>query len=191
MATGDGGMIVTRDKKIYDRLMKLRWMGISRDTWDRAESGAYHWDYNVEELGFKYQMNDIAAAIGLVQLWKLEAMNQKRRELAARYRKALAKISGVQFLAEKPGIKHAQHNFIIKTVKRDALAVFLQERQISTGVHYRPNNHYAMYRGAGGPTPVADAVWKQLLTLPLYPTLSFQQQDYVVRSIAEFFEKES
>lgn len=186
MATGDGGMIVTNDKKHYDRLMKLRWVGISKDTWNRNEKGAYSWDYNIEELGFKYQMNDITAAIGLVQLRKLDGMNQKRRALAKRYREGLAGISGIELPGEKPGVESARHNFIIKTNDRDGLMEFLKTRQISTGVHYRPNNHYELYQNAGK-TPAAEEVWKRIVTLPLYPSMTTEQQDYVIRSIKVFF----
>lgn len=186
MATGDGGMIVTNDKKMYDRLMKLRWVGISRDTWNRSEKGAYSWDYNIEELGFKYQMNDISAAIGLIQLRKLDGMNENRRALAKRYREALAGIPGIELLTVKPEVVSAQHNFIIKTDKRDELMAYLKERQISTGVHYRPNNHYEMYQNFSGPTPTAEQVWQRIVTLPLYPSMTLKQQDYVISCIRSF-----
>ncbi len=187
LAIGDGGMIVTRDKKIYERLLKLRWVGISRDTWDRSRKGSYSWDYNIEELGFKYHMNDISAAIGLVQLGRLDSLNERRKQLALRYRAALKRVPQIQLLDIHPRAQSAWHNFVVLAERRDELMMFLRERSISTGVHYRPNNHYALYRDMRGETTVAEALWPRLLTLPLFPDLQEVQQDYILHSIKAFY----
>ena len=88
LTTGDGGMIITDDEKINNKLRKLRWVGIDRDTWSRTGI-KYSWRYTVDELGYKYHMNDITAVIGLVQLETVEQDNKKRRNLAQRYQKKL------------------------------------------------------------------------------------------------------
>ncbi len=191
MSTGEGGMITTDDPELYGRLMKLRWMGISRDTWSREEKDRkYSWYYNVEEVGFKYHMNDIPAAIGLVQLRKLDKMNQRRRELAEKYNKGLTGLNWLKTPVVKSYAEPSYHNYVIKAEKRDQLNIYLQEKGISTGVHYIPNNHYDMYHPFRGQTPVSDTVWKKVLTLPLFPDLKDEEVDFIIREIKEFGKRE-
>ncbi len=191
LATGEGGMVTTDDSEFYGRLVKLRWMGISRDTWSREEKDKkYSWYYDVEEVGFKYHMNDIPAAIGIVQLKKLDKMNQRRREITERYNQGLKDLQWLEIPTVKPYARPSHHNYVIKVVKRDQLNIYLQEKGISTGVHYIPNNHYEMYHSFRGETPVADSVWKKLLTLPLFPDLKDEEVDYIIREIKEFGKRE-
>jgi len=189
LATGDGGMITTNDTEIYQRLMKLRWVGIAKSTWSRdvEDSKGYSWSYNVEELGFKYHMNDITAAIGLVQLAKLDSMNKRRKEISRRYSEAFSSCGKIQIPTMKDYMtKPACHNYVIKLDKRDGLNDYAKQHGFSTGVHYIPNNHYDMYRDFRGETPVSDAVWKKLLTLPLYPDLKDEEVALIVNSVLEF-----
>jgi perosamine synthetase len=191
MSTGEGGMITTDDPELYGRLLKLRWMGISKDTWSREEKDKkYSWYYNVEEVGFKCHMNDIPAAIGLVQLKKLDRMNQRRKEITERYNQGLKGLSGLETPTVKSYAVPSHHNYVIKVEKRDPLNIYLQQKGISTGVHYIPNNHYEMYRPFRGDTPVSDSVWKKLLTLPLFPDLKDEEVDFIIREIREFGERE-
>lgn len=187
LAIGDGGMITTNDDRIYERLKKLRWLGITKDTWARVgKDQRYSWRYDVEELGFKYHMNDIQAAIGLVQLRKLDKTNERRRGIVKAYNEALADLEWIETPTIKAYAKSACHNYVIKLEERDALGAYLHDRGISTGVHYIPNNHYRMYKGFGRPTPVADKVWKKLLTLPLYPDMTEEEFGKIVESIRAF-----
>jgi perosamine synthetase len=191
MSTGEGGMITTHDPELYGRLLKLRWMGISRDTWSREEKDEkYSWYYNVDEVGFKYHMNDIPAAIGLVQLKKLEKMNLRRKEIAERYNEGLKSLKWLEIPVIRSYARPSHHNYVIKVEKRDQLNIYLQEKGISTGVHYIPNNHYEMYRSSRGDTPITDFVWKKLLTLPLFPDLKDEEVDFIIREIKEFGERE-
>lgn len=194
LATGEGGMITTNDKKVYEQLKKLRWLGISKGTWDRELSennmSKYSWYYEVEEIGFKYHMNDIPAAIGLEQLKKIEKMNDKRRKLSLRYNKILGGMDRVTTPVIKEYAKSAHHNYVIKTNNRSKLNEYLQAKGISTGVHYIPSYYYKMYKDYKAECPIAEDVWKKLLTLPLYPDLSLKQQDFVVDRIKDFFNKE-
>jgi perosamine synthetase len=191
MSTGEGGMITTDDSELYGRLLKLRWMGISKDTWSREEKDKkYSWYYNVEEVGFKCHMNDIPAAIGLVQLKKLDKMNQRRRDITERYHQGLKGLKWLEIPIVKPYAKPSYHNYVIKVEKRDQMNIYLQEKGISTGVHYIPNNHYEMYQGFRGETPVADRVWKKLLTLPLFPDLNDEEVNLVIHEIKEFGKRE-
>lgn len=190
LATGDGGMITTNDPEIYERLMKLRWLGITKDTWSREENDSkrYSWHYDVEELGFKYHMNDITAALGLVQLAKLDLMNQRRLEISKKYAESFSSLNYV----EVPKIKDymtmpACHNYVIKLDNRDGLNEYLKQKGISSGVHYIPSNHYNMYREYKEKTPISDDVWKKVLTLPLYPDLKPEQVEFIINSVREFF----
>lgn len=200
LATGDGGMITVKDKNIAERLKRLRWVGINKDTWDRLEDitddenksfRVYGWHYEIDEIGFKYHMNDINAALGIVQLKKLEESNKKRRDLASRYTKNLGKIKQIRCPVVKGNVVSAQHNYVIRTEDRDKLHLFLREKNISSGVHYMPLHLQPFYRKLYPEVklPVVEREWKKLLTLPLYPDLTIKQQDYVISSIREFYER--
>lgn len=199
LATGDGGMITVKDKKTADRLQRLRWCGINKNTWDRLEDiyeeekayRIYGWHYEVEELGYKYHMNDINAAIGLVQLQKLDKSNQKRRTLASRYNHELNKIKELKCPVVKSNIISAQHNYVIRCGERDKLHLFLREKNISSGVHYMPLHLQPFYKKLypNARLPIAETQWKQLLTLPLYPNLTQKKQDYIINCIREFYTK--
>lgn len=189
LATGEGGMIVVHDAEIYERLKRLRWMGITKDTWSRegTNSKQYSWYYDVVEVGYKYNMNDIPAAIGIVQLGKLNKMNERRREISQMYTEAFSNEDWI----ETPTIKEymtkpACHNYVIKAGCRDKLNSYLKDNGISTGVHYIPNNHYEMYKKYKGKTPVCNQAWKKLLTLPLFPDLTDEQVEYIIDKIKKF-----
>lgn len=199
LATGDGGMITTDNKEVYELLKRLRWVGIDKSTWERTEAigeamkserkeyGKYGWYYEVNELGYKYHMNDIAAAIGLVQLKELEKTNQRRREIVESYNQAFGDIEWIETPVEREYVKSAHHNYVIKTPYRDELNLYLRDKGIATGVHYMPIHLQPYYRKqfyAG--VPVAEKVWTTLLTLPLYPDLTDEDFDYVVDSIRSF-----
>lgn len=198
LATGDGGMITVKDKIIADRLKRLRWMGINKDTWGRLEDisedenksfRVYGWHYEIEELGYKYHMNDINAALGIIQLRRLEDSNRKRRNLAKRYTKSLEKIVQIRCPVLKEDMVSAQHNYVIRIEDRDKLHLFLRERNISSGVHYMPLHLQPYYRRLYPyvKLPIVEREWKKLLTLPLYPNLTIKEQDHVISSIKEFY----
>jgi len=189
LSTGDGGMLVTDDGAVADRVRKLKWMGISRGTWERFSSGqaGRSWEYDVEEVGFKYQMNDIAAAIGLVQLGKLEIANQLRRRRVRRYEEAFAEVAGVEPLAQRPYAENACYHMVVQLDERDALCDFLEGRNIQSGVHFYPNHFLPVYQPfRGGPLPVVERVWQRILTLPLYPQMTDAEQDRVIDGVRSF-----
>ncbi len=189
LATADGGMITTDDPEINSRLLKLRWMGITKDTWAREDKDKkYSWYYNVEEVGYKCHMNDITAALGLVQLKKLDRMNDRRREITEKYNKGFANLGWLETPVLKSYAKSACHNYVIKAKDRDRLNAYLQENGISTGVHYIPNNHYQMYKNCRGETPVCENVWTKLLTLPLFPDLKDSEVDMIIEKVRRFKE---
>lgn len=189
LSTGDGGMLVTDDDAVAERVRKLRWMGISRGTWERFHNGhpGRAWEYEVEEVGFKYGMNDIAAALGLVQLDKLERANSMRRRLVQRYRDAFASLEGIEPLAQRAYGQSACYSMVVKLAQRDALCDYLLTCDIESGVHFYPNHFLPVYRPYHtAPLPVTEAVWQRILTLPLYPHLTEGQQDRVIAGIEHF-----
>lgn len=199
LSTGDGGMITVKDKTTAQRLRRLRWMGINKDTWDRLEVisddkssaayRAYGWYYEVDELGYKCHMNDINAVLGLVQLRKLDKSNGKRRALAKRYTQILQKLPEIKCPVIKTDIISAQHNYVIQCKNRDKLHLFLRAKNISSGVHYMPIHLQPYYKKLFPNVclPVVENVWKSLLTLPLFPDLSEKEQDYIISCIKEFY----
>lgn len=194
LATGDGGMVTTNNSDLAKRIKNLRWVGIDKNTWEREELiehknyRQYGWYYDVIDLGYKYHMNDIGAAIGLVQLKNLEKANKKRRKLAARYSVKLKSLRWLKTPTVKPYAVSAWHNYVIRTKHRDKLNLFLKEKGISTGVHYMPIHKFSFYKSnkLSASVPVTDRIWQQLLTLPLYPTLSIKDQNRVIRGILQF-----
>lgn len=174
LATGDGGMVIPRTEEEAQRLRRLRWVGIDKDTWARENQSErrYDWYYEVRELGFKYHPSDITSALGLVQLEKLDGRNARRRQLVARYRAALSAYPRVSTLGERPETVSACHNFVVRILEREAFRLFLAQRMISTGVHYTPLTAQPLFSPFAVPLPVTDRVAPELVTLPLYPDLT-------------------
>lgn len=187
LAMGDGGMISTEDSALWQHLKKLRWLSITKSTWERSSKGKrYHWQYAIEDIGYKYHMNDIQATIGLVQLSKLEKANEKRRILTERYNSAFKNLGFISIPVTRPYVKNAHHNYVIKVKERDALSDYLREKGISTSVHYEPLYSYSLFKKYGKKLPVTEKIWKKILTLPLYPDLKFKEQDRVIEEIIKF-----
>ena len=194
LATADGGMVTTNDDGLAKKIKNLRWLGINKNTWEREELvqerkyRQYGWYYDVTELGYKYHMNDITAAIGLVQLKKLNTANKKRRKLAARYTDHLKDITWIETPIIKGDVISAQHNYVIKTSFRNELNLYLKSKGISTGVHYMPIHHFTFYKQnhLTAKVPVTEAVWVRLLTLPLYPTLTIKDQNKIIKAIKSY-----
>lgn len=188
LAMGDGGALTLDDKILAERAKRLRWVGIDRGTWDRTKlDRSYWWKYHVDEIGLKCHMNDIAASIGLVQLNKLESMNKRRREIASMYTKAFQNIKQIETpVNDDKYFKSSWHIYCIKCKKRDDLSIFLQSKGINTGVHYTPIHTYSCY-GNSPSLPVAEEVSKKIMSLPIYPDLTNQEVQYVIKTIKEFF----
>ncbi|NKB69237.1 MAG: DegT/DnrJ/EryC1/StrS aminotransferase family protein [Candidatus Latescibacteria bacterium] len=188
LSTGDGGMLTTDDDDIAERIRRLRWMGISRGTWERFHGAqpARNWEYEVDEAGFKYAMNDIAASLGLVQLGKLETGNQHRRRIVERYCRAFSQTPDVEPLAHKNYGQSACYSMVVKVDARDALCDHLEACGVESGVHFYPNHLYPAYKPYRVSLPVAEEVWQRILTLPLYPHLTQAQQDKVIEGVLSF-----
>jgi perosamine synthetase len=186
MTTGEGGCVTTDSAAIARRLARLRWMGIERDTWLRTAGPVHDSHYEVAELGFNYRMHDIAAAIGLVQLGKLERLNERRREIARRYDEAFRGLTWLSCPAVATDAVSARHNYALQLDRRDALQEWLRERGIASGIHYMPLHLQPFYRAAGASLPVAERAWRRLLLLPIYPDLKEEEQEKIIDTVLAF-----
>ena len=187
LATGDGGMLTTNDPDLDARVRRSRWLGINKDTWTRADDGGnYAWAYNVEEFGFKSHMNDITAAIGLAQLARLDRTNGRRREVAAKYTAALSALPWLQLPVERPGVRSAWHNYVVRVAERERFMKHLNDRGVSTGMHYIPNHLYDLYKPYTTSLPVTERVWSKLVTLPLFPDLTDAEAQTVIDAVSSY-----
>ena len=181
VTTAEGGMLVTRDDEIADRVRSLSLHGMDKDAWKRYERGGT-WRYDVLETGYKYNMPDMAAAIGLTQLAKLPANQKRRDELAAAYLSALEDIPGVCAAALGSMGADDRHSWCVfpmlvderaAGISRDALIEALRERNIGTSVHYIPSHLFSAYKHRRhGPLQVTETEWLKLVSLPLFPGMS-------------------
>lgn len=188
LSTGDGGILTTNDPALADRARKLRWMGISRGTYDRFRKNgtARRWEYEVGELGYKCYMNDLNAAIGLVQLGKLESANAQRREIFLQYERAFAALDWLQTPTERAEVRSAMHAYVARTPQRDGLIDHLEQRGIDSGVHYKPCHLFDVYRPYRAALPVTDALWPQLITLPMFPSMTQSEVERVIAAVRDF-----
>jgi perosamine synthetase len=185
LATGDGGAILTNDREQAERLRALRWCGINRSTWDRTKTQRYGWDYDITEIGFKYNWNDLQAALALAQLERLEEMEAHKAQIWQLYDEAFAEIAGIQRPAYIEGGR--RHLYVIRVAPglRDTLVDYLVARDISAGVHYKPLTYYPMWQQQT--PPVTEREWRRLVTLPMYGDMPLEDASRVIAEIRSFF----
>lgn len=188
LATGDGGMLTTKNQLWAKRAKSLRWLGIDQSTWDRSKiDQRYWWKYNVDEIGLKCHMNDIAAAIGLVQLQRISQLNSRRREIVQQYLTALSSVVEIELpIDDDDTYRSSWHLFCIRCERRDELSSFLSSRGISTGVHYAPIHQYNCYK-TKVVLPIAEKAFERMLTLPLYPELKDSEVHTIIETILDFY----
>jgi dTDP-4-amino-4,6-dideoxygalactose transaminase len=180
LPTADSGMICLKDLADDERVRKLTWLGINKDTYTRtASEGAYKWMYEVEEVGYKYHGNSIMAAIALVQLKYLDQDNAYRRLLATWYRQNLKGQAAINIVPVAPNCESSTHLLQVRVKNRDAVMLALNEHEIYPGVHYRDNTNYTMYAYAKGTCPNAANASQEIISLPLHLGLSKPDIDLV------------
>jgi perosamine synthetase len=183
LSTGEGGMITTDDEEIYKQAKILRLLGINRDTWDRFNKIPYSWEYDVGVIGYKANGNDILNAIGISQLKKLDIGQKRRLEIVNIYNEKLKDVVTIpEFNPDS-----SWHLYVIKTFFRNELMLFLKDKGIDSGVHYKPIHLHSCYN-CDYSLLVAEKVWHNILTLPLFPSLTDAEIDLVVDSIKEFWD---
>jgi UDP-4-amino-4,6-dideoxy-N-acetyl-beta-L-altrosamine transaminase len=186
IATGEGGMITTNNKELYDKLVLLRTHGITKnpELMTQMDGG---WFYEMMSLGYNYRLTDMQAALGISQLSRADEGIKKRFEISARYNEAFKNLP-VTAPYSPPG--HAFHLYIIKTNRRAALYEFLKARNIICQVHYIPVHTMPYYKMLGweiGDMPIAESYYEKCLSLPMFPSLTSDEQQYVIQSVREFF----
>lgn len=194
MTTGEGGMVVTRHADLAERMKVMRLHGMNRDTFDRFRSKTPAWYYEVVAPGFKYNLTDIASAMGLQQLAKLPRFLQRRQVLAARYFEQLAPLPLILPADATPGDVHAWHLFVIRlqdgvAVTRDDVIQGLSDRGIGTSVHYVPLHRHPYWRDRYELTPdmfpQADKAYRSMLSIPLFTAMTDDDQDRVISALHE------
>jgi dTDP-4-amino-4,6-dideoxygalactose transaminase len=176
LPVGEGGMVVTNDDALAEKIRLLRSHGMTTLTWDRHRGHAH--SYDVVAQGFNYRLDEIRAAIGRVQLSRVERQNAERARVVAFYRAALDGTNGLKMpLPPNPDTAPAHHLAVVLTPparSRDDVRAFLAERRIQTSVHYPPIHRFSAYRelGARRPLPTTEDVAERLVTLPLYPHMT-------------------
>jgi dTDP-4-amino-4,6-dideoxygalactose transaminase len=192
LACGEGGMVVSGNKKISEKIRKMSYFGIDKKAFNRY-SRLGSWYYEIEELGYKYNMDSIHAAIGLVQLEKLDKMNKRRRRIAELYKKNLDK--KMKFTEDKTHNYHTYHLFPIRIRKeimnRDDFIRKLKERNIGTGVHFIPLHRHPYYRRIlpKRDFPVADKVYEEIVSIPMFSGMSDNDVHYVIRNINDILKR--
>ena len=199
IACGEGGMVTTNSETLYHKLLTLRTHGITRDT-DRYENSTQWaagdatadsypgWYMEMQQLGFNYRLTDFQAALGISQLKRADEGLARRRAIAQNYAKAFA---SQPFIKGQSGVEegHAYHLYVIEVDDRLGLYNFLRQNDIFAQIHYIPCHLMPYYQKLGwkeGDLPQAEQYYRQCLSLPMYPTLSDEEQAYVIQKVLEF-----
>lgn len=191
IATGEGGMVTTNDKELFDRLSLLRTHGITKNPACLHENHG-GWYYEMQELGYNYRLTDFQAALGLSQLKRADEGLKRRQKIAVRYNEAFKRIADIQTPYASPDVFHAYHLYIIQVPDRLDLYNYLHENGIYAQVHYIPLHLMPYYREQGnkpGDLPVAEKYYSRCLSLPIFPTLTDEEQEYVIKKIEYYFNK--
>lgn len=192
MTTGDGGMMVTNDPELFKDVKAMRWVGIDKDNWKTAQAyldanhDALHWFYELNVLGYKYNMNDLAAAIGLVQLKKLPAMNNRRSEIIKMYMIGIKDIEDIQPLLPYEPVNYVYQMFGIRAENRDDLIIYLKSKGIATGCHYTPLSLQPLFRPYAKDCSFIEKEADKLITLPLHFDLTDEEVSYIITNIKAF-----
>jgi UDP-4-amino-4,6-dideoxy-N-acetyl-beta-L-altrosamine transaminase len=198
IASGEGGMITTNNDELYQKLLMLRTHGIvkSNDLYTNTIECAGGkdkyplWYMEMQDLGYNYRITDFQAALGLSQLKRADEGLQRRLEIAAKYQEAF---KGKDFVKRQSGVVegHAYHLYVVEVENRLGLYNYLREHQIFAQIHYIPTHLMPYYRQFGwkkGDMPNAENYYKHCISLPMYPTLTIEEQNFVIEKVIAFYE---
>ncbi|MCJ8346357.1 DegT/DnrJ/EryC1/StrS aminotransferase family protein [bacterium] len=192
ITTGEGGMLIAKSKKHLEMIKKLRLHGISREVWDRYTSSSAHWQYDVDVLGYKYNLSDLCSAIGREQLKKAQRFYEKRNQIAMRYNQAFSKLNLKLPVQSRPDDQHAWHLYLLRTEdqqSRDQLLQSLKSKGIGTSLHFIPLHLMTYYKNLyayeDSKYPVAMKSFDRLISLPIYTKMNDETIDYVIQSVLE------
>lgn len=193
LVTGEGGMITTNNPEYAEKIRVMSLHGMSKNAWNRySDKGS--WYYEVEHAGFKYNMTDIQAAFGLIQLQRLEEMQQKRKQIATTYNEAFKEVPGLQIPYDDEAHRHAWHLYVLRideakfSINRSQFIEELNARGVGTSVHFIPIPMHPYYKKMGYKIedyPEAERAFNGEISLPLYPKMSKEDVEYVVKVVQE------
>jgi len=192
MTTGDGGMIVSNNPELIKDVKAYRWVGIDKDNWKTAQAytdsnkDAMHWFYEINLLGYKYNMNDLAGAIGLAQLQKLPKMNERRSKIIQMYLDGIKNIKGIIPLLPFEPENYVYQMFGVRSENRDELMIYLKSKGIATGCHYTPLSLQPLFKPFAGNCDYIEKEANKFITLPLHADLTNGEVLYVIEQLNTF-----
>ena len=184
IACGEGGMLTTNSKELYEKLILLRTHGITKEN---IEENHGDWYYEMIELGYNYRLTDIQSSLGITQLAKNNKGLERRNEISAKYKKEF--LGKVKFQDLPPGTYNAHHLFIIEVNKRKELYDFLKSKGILAQIHYIPIHTLPYYKTIGyedADLVHAEKYYSRCISLPIYPSLSNDEQNFVIENVNKF-----
>jgi len=195
ITTGEGGMITTNSKELYDRLLRLRNHGMIKNPEKMISKNEGPWFYEIPEFGYNYRITDFQCALGMSQLIKVDGFIKRRREIAAKYQAAFKGNKNIELITENPGQLNSYHLFVIKVKDKETrLSLFnhLKKNGIHCQVHYIPVYWHGCYEKRGykrGLCKNAESFYERIISIPMYPGLTDDEQNSVIKVIGDFFEK--
>lgn len=192
ITTGEGGMAVTSNARLAQRMRLMSLHGLSADAWGRYSANG-SWDYKIVAPGYKYNLTDIAAAIGIHQLGRAEEMRRERAQIALRYSEELKAVPQIELPVTDSNRIDSWHLFAVKLrlrtlkISRDQFIDELKRAGVGCSVHWRPLHLHPYYQKTFGwraqDFPVATAQWKRLISLPIFPGMRDDEIEYVIRTV--------
>jgi len=185
LAMGEGGAVVSKNKTLIDKITKLSYFGINKEAHKRySQKGS--WFYDIEEMGYKCNLDSMHAALGLIQLEKIDTRNKRRREIAHKYRNNLD--TSIEFTKNSDTHYHVYHLFPIllpHDIQRDDFIESLKEKNIGSSVHFIPLHKHSYFRSRYPEDhfPVANSIYERIVSIPMYPSMTNQDVDYVIHTI--------
>jgi perosamine synthetase len=192
MTTGDGGMMVTNNPELFKDVKAMRWVGIDKDNWKTAQKytqvdkDAMHWYYELNVLGYKYNMNDLAASIGLAQLEKLPGFNKRRSEIIDMYLNGIKDIEGITPIIPYETDKYIYQMFGIRAIERNSLMIYLKSQGIATGCHYTPLTMQPLFKPYSFDCAYIEKEYEKFITLPLHVDLTNEEINFVIDALKRY-----
>ncbi|WP_425806406.1 UDP-4-amino-4,6-dideoxy-N-acetyl-beta-L-altrosamine transaminase [Desulfitobacterium sp. Sab5] len=188
ITTGEGGMVTTNDEKLYERLKLYRTHGITREESLMLNNNEGGWYYEQIELGYNYRITDFQCALGISQMKKINKFVERRREIAAEYDKAFAKVEGIITPYQAEGCKNSYHLYAIQVTNMPRKEAYdkLRAAGLGVNVHYIPVHKHPYYQKNGYSDvccPSAEALYSRLISLPMYPLLTDEEIEYVIKTV--------
>jgi len=191
ITSGEGGAIISSDNKVIEIVKDTRLLGIEKDS-EKRYLGQRSWDFDVTRQGYRYHMSNIFAAIGRVQLTRLEnEFAPKRKFLVKKYYELLSPNINIKTQLKDEYSDIVPHIFIIRVLngQRDALKEILQKANIPTGIHYKPNHLLSLYGGGKQSLPITEKIYSEIMTLPLHPEIELNEIEEICSLINKFLTK--